>query len=131
MVATSEALRVAILGTGQIGGVHVECARRAGAEVVGVMAAHPDSARRKCRQWNIDRVFESLDHVLSDDKVDVVHVASPNDVHAGQAIAAVEAGKDLPATSIWVCPVCGNTVNGGAPDKCPICGAKAAVFTEV
>lgn len=95
MVATSEALRVAILGTGQIGGVHVECARRAGAEVVGVMAAHPDSARRKCRQWNIDRVFESLDHVLSDDKVDVVHVASPNDVHAGQAIAAVEAGKHV------------------------------------
>ena len=88
-------LRVAIVGTGQIGGVHVECARRAGAEVVGVMAARPDRAREKAREWNIGTVFESLDDILSDDEIDVVHVASPNHVHADQAIAVVDAGKHV------------------------------------
>ena len=29
------------------------------------------------------------------------------------------------------CDVCGNTVNGEAPDKCPICGAPRKQFSEV
>jgi predicted dehydrogenase len=88
-------LGVAIVGTGQIGGVHVECARRAGAEVVGVMAARPERAREKAREWNIGSVFENLGEILSNDEIDVVHIASPNNVHADQAIAAVEAGKHV------------------------------------
>ena len=40
----------------------------------------------------------------------------------GQALAAVKGGKDLAAAGIYVCPVCGNTVIGTVPDKCPICG---------
>jgi rubrerythrin len=49
----------------------------------------------------------------------------------GNALAAVKAGKDLPAAAIFVCGVCGNTVLGSAPDKCPVCGAPKAKFTEV
>ncbi len=49
----------------------------------------------------------------------------------GQALAAVQAGKDLPAASIWVCDVCGNTVVGEPPDRCPICGAKRERFFQV
>ncbi len=56
------------------------------------------------------------------------------EVHHGlysEALQAVNDGNDLPATSIWVCSVCGNTVNGAAPDKCPICGATGDKFTEI
>ena len=49
----------------------------------------------------------------------------------GKALAAVEGGKDLAADAIFVCDVCGNTVFGSAPDKCPICGATKARFFEV
>lgn len=94
-MTSRQGLRVAIVGTGQIGGVHVECARRAGAEVVGVMAARPERARQKAREWNIGKVFESLDEILSNDEVDIVHIASPNSVHAHQAIAAAEADKHV------------------------------------
>ncbi|RJO64098.1 MAG: rubrerythrin family protein [Myxococcales bacterium] len=38
------------------------------------------------------------------------------------AAASFKGGKDLPDESIHICPVCGNTVLGDAPDKCPICG---------
>jgi rubrerythrin len=56
------------------------------------------------------------------------------EIHHGlyeEALAAVNGGKDLPETSIWVCPVCGNTVNGGAPDRCPICGVPGEKFSEI
>ena len=47
-----------------------------------------------------------------------------------QALAAVKAGKDLPAAKIYVCEVCGNTVVGEAPAKCPVCGVSKEKFTE-
>lgn len=47
------------------------------------------------------------------------------------AIAAVEAGKDLRDLPIRVCPVCGHTVIGDAPDECPVCGAKGEKFALV
>jgi rubrerythrin len=48
-----------------------------------------------------------------------------------QALAAVKSTKDLPAGAIYVCSVCGNTVKGGAPDKCPVCGVGKDRFVEV
>jgi len=55
-------------------------------------------------------------------------------IHHGlyvEALEAVKAGKDLPEAKIWVCPVCGNTVKGQPPEKCPICGVPGDRFTEV
>jgi rubrerythrin len=49
----------------------------------------------------------------------------------GEALAPAGAGKDLPAASVYVCEVCGNTVVGSAPERCPICGANRSKFTEV
>ncbi len=36
-----------------------------------------------------------------------------------------------PDTPIFVCQVCGNTVEGEAPDKCPICGNPREMFKEI
>lgn len=48
-----------------------------------------------------------------------------------EALKAVEGGKDLPAAAIYVCSVCGNTVTGAAPDRCPVCGVGRDKFAEV
>ncbi len=48
-----------------------------------------------------------------------------------KALEAVKGGGDLPETSIYVCSVCGNTVEGAAPDACPVCNVPAAKFSEV
>lgn len=56
------------------------------------------------------------------------------EIHHGlysEALEAVNAGSDLPETKIFVCQVCGNTVRGEAPHKCPVCGAPKAGFAEV
>ena len=56
------------------------------------------------------------------------------EIHHGlykEALDAVKSENDLPETKIFVCPVCGNTVKGEAPDKCPICGAPKEQFMEI
>ncbi|MCK5802699.1 MAG: rubrerythrin family protein, partial [Lentisphaeria bacterium] len=56
------------------------------------------------------------------------------EIHYGlysKALEAVKSGGDLSATSIHVCPVCGNTVEGGVPDFCPICNVAGSKFTEI
>ena len=56
------------------------------------------------------------------------------EIHHGlyiDAMNAVKSGRDLPETRIYICPVCGNTVRGEAPDECPICGTSKSQFKEV
>lgn len=56
------------------------------------------------------------------------------EIHHGlysKAAEAVKNGGDLPATSLSVCPVCGNTVEGDIPEKCPVCGVPGAKYFEV
>ncbi|WP_313756205.1 rubrerythrin family protein [Tissierella sp.] len=45
-----------------------------------------------------------------------------------QAKEAVDAGKDLEAKAVELCPVCGYITLTGEEDKCPICGAKKDLF---
>jgi len=56
------------------------------------------------------------------------------EIHHGlyaDALNMVNSGSDLPEEKIFVCPVCGNTVRGEAPDECPICGVSKDKFFEV
>lgn len=48
-----------------------------------------------------------------------------------EALDAMKSGSDLPEAKIFVCPVCGNTVKGNAPDTCPVCGADGKKFMEI
>ena len=56
------------------------------------------------------------------------------EIHAGlyrKATDALKAGKDAAKVDYYVCRVCGNTVEGSPPDKCPICGAPKTAFNKV
>jgi len=48
-----------------------------------------------------------------------------------KAIEAVQQGQDLPETEMFVCQGCGNTVEGEAPESCPICGAPKSMFEKI
>ena len=47
------------------------------------------------------------------------------------ALKNVEAGKSSKDAPYYVCQVCGNTVEGEAPDRCPICGAPRSKFKKI
>ncbi len=56
------------------------------------------------------------------------------EVHAGlyvKAAEAVKAGKDLEATKVLLCPVCGNVALDEAPERCPICNVPGARWREI
>jgi rubrerythrin len=55
-------------------------------------------------------------------------------IHHGlfeETMKALDAGQQQKDEPYFVCPVCGNTVAGEAPEKCPICGAPASKFKWV
>lgn len=52
-------------------------------------------------------------------------------IHAELYRKALENLGKNPDVDYYVCQVCGNTVEGKAPDECPICGAKKDAFKKV
>jgi rubrerythrin len=46
------------------------------------------------------------------------------------AKTSAEAKKDINLSAIFVCEVCGFTVENAAPEKCPVCGAPANRFRK-
>jgi rubrerythrin len=44
---------------------------------------------------------------------------------------ALESGKDMEDREMQVCPVCGNTFYGEAPDVCPICGVPKSKYMRI
>jgi predicted dehydrogenase len=84
-------LRAGVVGTGFIGAVHVEALRRLGVEVVGIVGSSPERARAK----PLAPVVESYERLLEDERVDVVHLTTPNHLHYAQVKQALEAGKHV------------------------------------
>jgi predicted dehydrogenase len=80
-----------VVGTGFIGVVHVEALRRLGVEVAGVVGSSPERARDK----GLAPVYETYEDLLGDERVDVVHLTTPNHLHYPQVKQALEAGKHV------------------------------------
>jgi len=53
------------------------------------------------------------------------------EVHAGLYKKALEDLDQQADVDYYVCTVCGYTCENGAPDTCPVCGARAQAFKKV
>ena len=84
-------LKAGVVGTGFIGAVHVDALRRLGVEVRGVVGSTPDRAEAK----GLAPVYESYELLLADERVDVVHLTTPNHLHHPQVKAALASGKHV------------------------------------
>lgn len=47
-----------------------------------------------------------------------------------QAQDVAKEGKDIELNAVYICPICGHTILNGAPDKCPVCGAKKEMYKK-
>ncbi|RLI07058.1 rubrerythrin family protein [Candidatus Bathyarchaeota archaeon] len=47
------------------------------------------------------------------------------------AVASLDSGQAAKDRPFYVCQVCGNTVEGEAPEKCPVCGAPQKMFKRI
>lgn len=104
-----QSIGVGVAGTGFIGPAHVEALRRNGIQVLGLAEVSEERARLKASELGIPRAYGSLEAMLDDPEIDVVHLATPNYLHYPHAKAALLAGKHV------VCekPLAMNTIESG------------------
>jgi predicted dehydrogenase len=86
-------LRVGLVGTGFIGTVHAHAARVAGAELRRVAGSSPESSARAAGR--LGGVASTAEEAVTADDVDVVHLCTPNHLHAPLAELALRAGKHV------------------------------------
>ena len=51
--------------------------------------------------------------------------------HFQAALKKLESGEPSKDAPYYVCQVCGNTVEGEAPERCPVCGAPRSRFKKI
>jgi predicted dehydrogenase len=86
--------RAAIVGTGAIAASHAAALRAAGerAALVAVVDVDTGRARSFAEEWGVPRVYPSVQRLLAEQPVDVVHVCTPPQSHAPLAIECLAAG---------------------------------------
>lgn len=103
-----KSLRVGVVGLGQ-GMAHLRSFQALpDCTVVAVCDRKPDVLARVVSEYDIDRSYSEIDHLLEDKAVDLVVIATPDHLHGRQVLQALDAGKhvlsEIPmATSIDEC----------------------------
>ena len=98
-------MKIALAGTGAFGIKHLDgLANIDGVTVTAVASRRLEQAEEVARKYGITRATTSLEEVLASD-VDAVILATPTQLHASQAIAAMRAGKhvqvEIPVADSW------------------------------
>lgn len=85
----------AVIGSGFIGTVHVEALRRLGVQVHGLLGSTAERGAASAERLGVPHAYGSLDELLADDRVEVVHVTSPNHLHHPQVKTILAAGRHV------------------------------------
>ncbi|GHJ35495.1 dehydrogenase [Streptomyces sp. TS71-3] len=78
-----------------IGAVHAAAIRSSGGTVRGVLASSAQRSVQVAEEWDAPIGYPDFEAVLGDDRIDVVHICTPNALHAHQTEAALRAGKHV------------------------------------
>lgn len=85
-----------MIGTNWITGALIDAGRTVeGFEVGAVLSRDAGRGRAFADRYAIGRVHTALTDLADDDTIDAVYIASPNSLHAEQAIALLGAGKHV------------------------------------
>ena len=88
-------LRAAVVGVGFVGRAHIEALRRQGIPVQGILGSSLPRTQETCRALNLPRAYSSIEELIGDSSIDVVHLCTPNHLHLPHAQAALRAGKHV------------------------------------
>ena len=85
----------AVIGTGFIGTVHIGALRRLGVPIIGVLGSTPEQGTIRAAKLGVAKSYGSLEQLLTDPDVQVVHVTSPNHLHYPQVKQILAAGRHI------------------------------------
>lgn len=83
------------VGGGFMAEVHSRAARSSRAQLGGIVSSTPAKSQAASAKLGIARGYDSLDDLLADEAIDIVHVCTPNAQHTAQALAVIAAGKHV------------------------------------
>ena len=97
MTNSDKKLGVAIHGVGEVAYAHAASwLKNPHVEIVSVSSRNPESARALAQKFELNcTIAERFEDVLHDERVEIVNISGPNQVHAQQAIAAAQAGRHI------------------------------------
>jgi predicted dehydrogenase len=88
-------LRAGIIGAGFIATVHAQAIRNSGHELFAIASSSLESAELAAAKLNITKVFATWQDLVASSDIDVVHICTPNELHAEIAVAAARANKHV------------------------------------
>jgi predicted dehydrogenase len=89
-------VQVAIVGCGRISDLHQMGYRdRTDARIVAVCDTNKSRARKKAKEWGVDRVYTDYQQLLEDKNIDLVELLTPHHLHCPMTIQAAQAGKHI------------------------------------
>ena len=91
-------VRIAIVGAGFAGHFHLASYEKVYGmdfRVVGIFDVVREKAAHLAKDWELPKVYDSLDQLLADQDVDVVDIVVPNFLHVEIAVKAAQAGKHV------------------------------------
>lgn len=88
-------ISVGVIGSGFIGPAHIEALRRLGIEVAALAENSAARAADKAGALHIEKAYGSVEELVADPSISVIHVTSPNHLHYAHARAALLAGKHV------------------------------------
>lgn len=89
-------IKAGIIGMGFIGVSHIEAIRRIGfAELTAVADVNYELAKRKAADYFIPKCFKTVDELLADPEINVVHNCTPNNLHREVNEKIIRAGKHI------------------------------------
>ena len=85
----------AILGCGNIANDFARDISRMGGRVYSVANRTYDKALSFAEKYNIEKVYESIDDLFTDENVHIVYIATPHNKHIEYILKALENGKNV------------------------------------
>ena len=87
-------LNAGIIGLGFIGEIHVRAIRSGGHNVRAIAAANLDLARQSADKVNVELAL-TVQQMVEDPQIDIIHICTPNALHAELAELAINYGKHV------------------------------------
>jgi predicted dehydrogenase len=85
-----------LVGVGFVGVHHLDAVRRLGfVDVVAIAENSEERAANRGRELNVPKAYGSFEALVADPAIDVVHVTTPNFLHAPVIRAAIANGKHV------------------------------------
>src|SRR4051794_19208624 len=85
-----------IVGTGFIGPHHIDAVRRLGyVDIVAIAGTSDEKAAAQAAALYVPKGYGRYEDLLDDPRVDVVHNATPNNMHFPVNLAAIQKGKHV------------------------------------